>query len=274
MGLMERAKKKAKNASMILLTLVLIFLLVEVPSASAQPVNGGFETGDLTGWTTQGNVEALQASNFNPQIPPPEGGYFTLISTGPGDSPAPNNGDLDGDGASDNDVTVLSLTFTSGAGGLSFEWSWLTGEEDGATEVDDFFLVRLDGTTILSGSVAGNPSGGSPFPGVEDDDAVYSLTSSGPTSGSNFNDGKSSFATFSTLVWEGTHTIEFIVADAGDTDVDSGLLVDAFTAPPPYAVGGYMIPVNKLAILAPYLALAGLLGAVTLAVAAKRRHKA
>jgi len=41
--------------------------------------------------------------------------------------------------------------------------------------------------------------------------------------------------------------------------------------PTPRAVGGYAVPVNKLAILAPYLALIGLVGAVTAAVAIQRR---
>jgi len=41
----------------------------------------------------------------------------------------------------------------------------------------------------------------------------------------------------------------------------------------PTPVGGVAIPVNKLAILAPYLALVGLVGAVTVAVATTRRRK-
>jgi len=39
------------------------------------------------------------------------------------------------------------------------------------------------------------------------------------------------------------------------------------------AVGGVLVPVNNLTILAPYLALVGLIGAVTVAVAATRRRK-
>jgi len=44
---------------------------------------------------------------------------------------------------------------------------------------------------------------------------------------------------------------------------------------PPTArpVGGFLVPTNKLTILAPYLALLGLFGAVTIAVAATRRRK-
>jgi len=36
-------------------------------------------------------------------------------------------------------------------------------------------------------------------------------------------------------------------------------------------VGGVVVPVNKLAVLSPYLALIGLVGAVTVAVAIRRR---
>ena len=46
-------------------------------------------------------------------------------------------------------------------------------------------------------------------------------------------------------------------------------VVDPVFAP----VGGFVIPVNKLTILAPYLALVGLVGTVTVAVAVTRRRK-
>jgi len=44
-------------------------------------------------------------------------------------------------------------------------------------------------------------------------------------------------------------------------------------APAPAPVGGVLISVNKLDLLTPYLALIGLVGAVTIAVAARRRRK-
>jgi len=42
--------------------------------------------------------------------------------------------------------------------------------------------------------------------------------------------------------------------------------------PPPAPVGGILTPVNKLEVLAPYLALLGLVGAVTVAVVVQRRR--
>jgi len=70
-----------------------------------------------------------------------------------------------------------------------------------------------------------------------------------------------------------------ISSDGGTLAIGTGLFVSrylvstGFKTPPPKPVGGYAVPVNKLAILSPYLALLGLFGAVTLAVAARRRRK-
>jgi len=59
------------------------------------------------------------------------------------------------------------------------------------------------------------------------------------------------------------------------TETAPGIVVKVETNRRPAApVGGVFTPVNKLAILAPYLALIGLLGAVTVAVVTKRRRKA
>ncbi|MEM2123270.1 MAG: hypothetical protein QXE79_06500, partial [Candidatus Bathyarchaeia archaeon] len=282
----ERRKKLHDNAwkvsklrillsAKILICFITLLLCLTSP-AFAQPVNGGFETGDLTGWTAQGNVEVLQANNFNPSITPPEGKLFALLSTGPNNSPAPDNGDLDGDGNPDNDITILSQTFTSGAGTLSFKWGWLTDEEDEETIYDDFFMVRLDGIIILSGSVDKTPEQ-SPFPNISTDDIAYSVTSSGPTDGSYFGDGRSEFQTFSYSITAGTHTIEFVVADAGNHNVDSGLLVDDITVPlaplpkPMPPVGGEVYSADKLAVLAPYVALIGLASVVAVAVKRLRR---
>jgi len=50
-------------------------------------------------------------------------------------------------------------------------------------------------------------------------------------------------------------------------------LVEQISAPTPRPVGGIALPTNKLTIPAPYLALIGLVGTVTVAVATTRRRK-
>ena len=51
------------------------------------------------------------------------------------------------------------------------------------------------------------------------------------------------------------------------------LMIRAWVDPVSRPVGGFVIPVNKLTILAPYLAIVGLIGAVTVAFATTRRRK-
>ena len=225
--------KSKKEWIGIFIAAVLIFAVFSLTPVSAQPTNGNFETGDLTGWTTQGNVEVLQSTNFTPCILPPEGSNFVLLSNGPDDSPAPDSGDLDGNGLPDNDTTILNQTF-SGEGQLCFVWAWLTSEESSEWAFDDFFLVRLDGIDILNGSADG--PGISPFPNVSTNDTFYEVSSPGPTNESEFLDGRSSFQTFCTPISSGTHTIEFVVADQGNHGYDSGILIDVVTSAPPTPV--------------------------------------
>jgi len=56
-----------------------------------------------------------------------------------------------------------------------------------------------------------------------------------------------------------------------DGDLMIRAVVEQILAPRP--VGGVLVPVNKLVLLSPYLAILGLVGAVTVAVAIQRRWK-
>ncbi len=209
--------------------IVLFGLLLQSKTGFTAINNGSFENG-INGWNiVQGNVEVLESTNFSPTISPPDGTHFLLISNGPGDnSTAPDDSpysDMDNDGQSDNQLTIVSQTFTTSGGLLCFSWSWLTSEEDEPSIYDDIFYVLLDHNIILSGSVDKTPEQSS-FPNVPTDDISYSVNSSGPTNGSIFDDGRSPFQDFCIQVSSGTHTIEFAVADQGDSDVDSGLIID------------------------------------------------
>jgi len=76
------------------------------------------------------------------------------------------------------------------------------------------------------------------------------------------------------LAWIGNPDkidIVFIASLTGFTDLAGPMRYQVYR---PRPVGGYMLPVNKLEVLAPYLALVGLVGAVTAAVAIRRRNPA
>lgn len=215
-------------------------------AAAGAMTNGGFETGDLTGWTMGGlggHVEVLSASDFTPQVATPEGGRFALLSTGSGEINLANGPDLDGNGLPDNDTATLAQTFTlSGEqvpATLSFQWSFLSAETGGQ---DDFFMVTLNGTTVLAGSVPGAPLFLSPLTdGPTPDGITYAVTSYGLTDGSLFDGGRCAFQSFSYVITTvGTYTLEFAVGDQEDRFLDSGLLIDAvrLTLPSPPGAGG------------------------------------
>jgi hypothetical protein len=216
-------------------------LLVAAP-VSAQIVNGSFEDAPdhLAGWTLGpgARVEALQAGDFTPNpIVPPDGSWFALVSTGPGDVSGPG-GDFDGNGTADADGSTLSTVFTTTVADecLSFEWAFLTDElgpgQQGAGLYDDLFDVRIDGISVARGSV-NKPGGSSPFNDtVAYDSLRHTVNSSGPTDNSDFGTAPGGGATAFQRVCisiadPGTYTLEFRVADQADTIYDSGILLDA-----------------------------------------------
>ena len=241
---------------MVSVSVIFIIALFLVIPASAQILNGGFETGDLTDWTVvNGSVEVLQAGNFDPNIDPPEGQYFALLSTFKiGDlnalsGPLPRIRSLstlqqssqDRDTALGNefDIAVLRQEFSVNHNAIvSFKLSFLTseadgGEYEGVPEFDDIFEVTIDGKPVVQGSVdkldkSGVPPGSASFfPDYGPYDGVYyAVASPGPAAGSVFNDGRTDFTTYSVMVPPGTHTIEFYLGDQSDENVDSGILID------------------------------------------------
>ncbi len=203
---------------------------------TAQPPNGGFENGDLGGWTAGGGgrVEALQAGGLNPAVVPTEGSWMALLSTGPGNVSGAPSGDFDQNGTADHDATTLSTSITTTAPGetLSFDFAFLTSEVGREDKFDDIFDVTLDGLSILSGSVR-KPGGVSPFPDTAPyDGAATTATGSGPTGGSTFSNGRTPFTSFCISITNpGTYTLKFSVADQGNKNFDSGLLIDNVRAP-------------------------------------------
>ncbi|NQT52676.1 LEPR-XLL domain-containing protein [bacterium] len=219
------------------------------PAAAGLP-NGGFEVGDLTNWSSSGSaarVEVLEKDDFTTSSgpafrpTPTEGNYFALLSTGPGQVNVTAQGNIDGDTSvtADYDTSILTTTFTLDPGdvpvALRFDWSFLTAEAINALDpFDDFFQVTLNGEVILSGSR--QIGGVSPYPDVATNGITYQVTGGTPgeTQGSSFDFGRSDFQTFKKLITNpGTYTLEFLVADQGAGDIDSGLLVDNVWLAPP-----------------------------------------
>lgn len=92
-------------------------------------VNGGFETGDFTGWTAGGNFEFTSVlpsgvDGFNAQ----DGSFFALL------------------GPVGADATLLQSTLATTAG-QTYTFSWYLGS-DGGTHND--FSAQWNGTTIFS----------------------------------------------------------------------------------------------------------------------------
>ncbi len=141
------------------------------PETHAEVItNGGFETGDFTGWDVElhaGN-KAVGASPSDPStfgaqvltgddlfrdevqqpgVVPPAAAFFALMSTMPSlpeerppgledecptTQPVDSGADRDGDGNNELDVTTVSQTFTvpGAPAQLSFTWSLLTSESE------------------------------------------------------------------------------------------------------------------------------------------------
>lgn len=219
-----------------------VVALLAVPSAEAQLItNGGFETGDLTGWTAGGTsrVQALRASSFSPAIAPAVGTWMAAVSTGPGDTGGPTT-QLDGNGATEYNVATLSatLTVTTVPVNVSFSLVHLSSEQDQPTQFDDVYDVTLNTSPLLRRS-SWKPGGGSPWPDSPVYDfVVYTVTEAGTINGTVLRSGRSAWSSYCfTIADAGTFTLQFRVADQADTAYDSMLLVDDVQAPSPCTPG-------------------------------------
>lgn len=115
-------------------TLLAASALVAFASPALAVVNGGFETGDTTGWTASPNAGAT--SDFAGQFSPIEGDYFGYAQGGNGD-----------------DVyATLSQTFTLTAGStISGYFGFFAGDY---LPYDDDGYLSINGVNILAYSVS------------------------------------------------------------------------------------------------------------------------
>jgi len=136
---------RGKNTySKIVGIIAALVLLGIVPNAfGAIVTNGGFETGDFTGWSVTGNVTVGQFNPFNPCCAPSEGIYRANF----------NGGDLTPNG-------LLSQTFTTNPGTEYFlEFDFAKGGPGSGTASLNVQVLGLSPllNVVVNDSVGGEP---------------------------------------------------------------------------------------------------------------------
>jgi len=209
--------------------LLALVVTLQAAAASAQLVNGDFETGSLGGWTVLGRV-TVQTSSIGSG--PPQGTFQALATTSPGSAfvgpletflgLAP--GSLDGLGnGTVTEGSALAQTVVAAAGDvLVFRWNFLT-RESSAGSFNDFAFV-----------IVSSPAGGL----LELADAHES---SGPTH-TPFNRETGFRTAIVPLPAATSYTVGIGVVDVADSGVDSGLLVDDVRICPPDDADGDTLP--------------------------------
>jgi len=185
-------------------------------------INGGFETGDLTGWTLAGSGFAT-GSGIG--VTPPEGSFQGYIETtgnltDPGMAViaslgVPGSAILALGAGTPVNGTGLSQSVTVSAGDtLSFDWDFLTDELSEPSMYNDFGFFTISSSAFLLASR---------------NSSTYDVTSPPP----GF-EGQTDWMTQSyTFPSAGTYTIGFGVLNVGDPGYDSALLIDAVMIPVP-----------------------------------------
>ncbi|MBD2773450.1 PEP-CTERM sorting domain-containing protein [Iningainema tapete] len=193
-------------------------IYTDASSEQSGIINGSFETGNFTGWSTIG-TSFVDTSEFGND--PSSGNYSALLTTG-----AAEDGELNvfSDEAIESflglvpgsldslivnnaiEGSAIQQTFTAKAGDrLSFDWNFLTNEATPNSDgFNDFAFVLINGE-------------------------VYKLAdtfSSFFSSSANEFDTETGFNTFSYDVTTDSITLGFGVLDTGDKMMGSGLIID------------------------------------------------
>jgi hypothetical protein len=183
-------------------------------TAQAQIVNGGFETGDFTGWATAGDTTVVMEA-FG--VVPPQGQFQAQISTlvdAVSDTDIETflgltPGTLDGLGNGDAvEGSAIRQTFSATAGQiLTFKWNFLTDEDVDFADPDfnDFAFFSIAPAAFELADIVTWPLF-SPATGI--------LNQTGYQMG------------MFTIPATGMYTLGFGVMDAGDGGIESVLLVD------------------------------------------------
>ena len=201
---------------------LLVGMVICPQLAQAVIVNGGFESGNVTGWSAGGDV-SVETSAFG--IGPTEGTYQAKLTSGAfsvsasdletflGLAPGTLNG-LSPSGQAAVEGSGITQTFSANAGDvLSFDWNFLTNEIADGSGINDFAFASI----------------GSPFVLAD----TFTLAHS--SSSIDFADETGFQTFFFPLPSSGLYTLKLGVVDVEDRSVDSGLLVDriALSSPDP-----------------------------------------
>ena len=136
---------KTPRSLVVLLASIVVGLVVALPANTATTaypiVNGGFETGDFTGWTVfapaPGGAAVIAGGA-------PVGTYYAEVMAGAG-----------------NTWMTLSQNYVASTGQrLTFWVNFVNGETGGFCDLNDQARVRVDGTTVWSASSFGTGSTG------------------------------------------------------------------------------------------------------------------
>ena len=164
--------------------------------------NGGFETGDFTGYVVDGNAFVLSELEF---VMPPEGQYMAFISTGP-------VGTI-------GHITLPDFRIPADVAELAFTFNFMSDELDEGPAFNDTFVMRIV-------PQAGNPV---EIVRIAKNDLVNGLYEVFPAP-TGF-DGMTGFldAVGDVSQFAGQEVLLdfcFLVTDVGDTVVDSAVLLD------------------------------------------------
>jgi hypothetical protein len=204
---------------LIAICIITLTLAVLPNIASADVTNGGFESGDFTGWSTIG-VTSIETAAYG--AGPTEGSYQALVISEDGSLVSDSTietflglaaGTLDGLIAADATAgSAIKQTITVSAGDmLTFDWNFLTDEMVGGSIPDFTFVSIVSGTSEI----------------------LADVTSSTFVSSDTPFSNETGFTMFPyTFPTSGTFTLGFGVMHATDNEVDSGLLLDNVTIIP------------------------------------------
>lgn len=206
------------------MALVIMFggLLAAAAPARAAVVNGGFETGTVSGWTVVGSGHA---SDSTVGVFPTEGSYqgyiettgnFTALVPAVAASLGLTASTILGLGAgTPTNGTGISQVVTVNAGDtLTFDWNFLTDELNESATFNDFGFFSIAGDAFLLASR---------------NSSTYDTTS--PPAGF---DGQTGWASQSyTFATGGSYQIGFGVFNVGDSGHNSALLIDHVSLPVP-----------------------------------------